>query len=106
LAAMGIHPVNPADNVYIIGSPLFEKITLLLNPAYYPGKEFVIKAHKNSPENIYIQSAVLNGKPLSRAWLLHSEIVSGGTLELQMGPTPNKEWGSGKENLPPSQSKQ
>ena len=106
LAAMGIHPVNPADEVYIIGSPLFEKVTISLDPAYYTGKEFVIVAHKNSPENIYIQSAKLNGKPLSRAWLLHSEIVSGGTLELQMGQEPNKEWGTGKGNLPPSQSKE
>ncbi len=106
LAAIGIHPVNPADNVYIIGSPLFGKVTLRLDPAYYPGKEFVITAHQNSPENVYIQSALLNDKPLSRAWLLHSEIASGGTLDLQMGPTPNKEWGTGKENLPPSQSKE
>ncbi|MDR0843785.1 MAG: GH92 family glycosyl hydrolase [Tannerella sp.] len=105
LAAMGFHPVNPAEDTYIIGSPLFDKVTLRLDPAYYTGKEFVIKAHNNSPENVYIQSATLNEKPLSRAWLLHSEIVAGGTLEFQMGPTPNKEWGVGEENLPPSQSK-
>jgi putative alpha-1,2-mannosidase len=102
---MGFHPVNPADVVYIIGSPLFRKVTLSLDPAYYGGKEFVITAHNNTPENVYIQSATLNGQPLSRAWLLHSEIVSGGTLELQMGATPNKDWGVGQENLPPSQSK-
>ena len=106
LAAMGIHPVNPADDIYIIGSPLFDQVTISLDPAYYTGKEFVIKARNNSPENVYIQSATLNGKPLSRAWLRHSEIVSGGTLEFQMGPEPNKEWGVGKENLPPSQSKE
>lgn len=106
LAAMGIHPVNPAEEVYIIASPLFNKVTLHLDPAYYPGEKFVITAHQNSPENMYVQSATLNGEPLSRAWILHSEIASGGTLELQMGPEPNKEWGTGKENLPPSQSEE
>jgi predicted alpha-1,2-mannosidase len=106
LAAIGFHPVNPADGVYIIGSPLFEKVTLRLDPAYYQGKEFVVKARNNTPENVYIQSATLNGKPLTRAWLLHSEIVAGGTLELQMGAAPNKEWGTGQENLPPSHTKE
>ena len=105
LAAMGLHPVNPADVVYIIGSPLFNKVTISLDPAYYTGEDFVITALNNSPENVYIQSASLNGKPLLRAWITHDEITSGGTLEFKMGPTPNKEWGVGEENLPPSHSK-
>ena len=43
----------------------------------------MIEAHHNSPENIYIQSAKLHGKPLTRAWIYHSEIVAGGKLEFE-----------------------
>ncbi len=102
LAALGFHPVNPGDDVYIIGSPLFEKVTIRLDPVYYKGKTFTVKANRNSNENIYVQSAKLNGKPLTRAWLRHDEIVNGGTLELEMGPQPDKNWG--KDDLPPSLS--
>jgi len=66
------------------------------------GKDFVIVANNNSPSNIYIQSATLNGKPLDRPWFTHSEISNGGRLELNMGPTPNKDWGSAPDAAPPS----
>jgi putative alpha-1,2-mannosidase len=49
---------------------------------------------------MYVQRANLGGKPLERAWLRHSEVMTGETLELVMGPTPNEHWGS--EVLPPS----
>ena len=101
LSAAGIHPVSPVDGIYIIGSPLFEKTTFKLDPHYYSGKTFTIRAHHNSAENIYVQSAILNGKPLNRAWLRHTEVVAGGTLELVMGPKPNENWGSALDELPP-----
>jgi len=43
----------------------------------------------NSPENVYIQRAELNGKPQKNQWLLHKDIVSGGKLTLEMGANPN-----------------
>jgi len=52
-----------------------------------------------SAENKYIQSAVLDGKPLDKPWFYHRELVdggTGGTLELQLGPEPNRTWGSRK----------
>ena len=101
LSAAGIHPVSPVDGIYIIGSPLFEETTFKLDPHYYPGKTFTIRTRNNSAENIYVQSATLNGKPLNRAWLRHAEVVAGGTLELVMGPTPNESWGSAPDELPP-----
>lgn len=88
LAAMGIHPGCPGDNKYQITSPVFEKVTLRLDPECYPGKTFNILARNHSHENIYIQSMRLNGKTLDRYWLLHEEIVKGGTLEMEMGPSP------------------
>jgi len=101
LSAMGFHPVSPVDGVYIIGSPLFDELTIKLDRHYYRGKTFTVKTRNNSAQNMYVQSATLNGKPLERAWLRHSEVVAGGTLELVMGPNPNEGWGSGPDQLPP-----
>ena len=84
LAAMGIHPVCPGDNKYEITSPVFNQVDIQLDPEYYSGKTFSIIAHNNSKENIYIKSMKLNGKPLNRYWITHSEIVNGGTLEMEM----------------------
>lgn len=100
LAAMGLHPINPGDNIYILTSPVFEEITIRLDPDFYEGKSFTIKAVNNSPENIYIQQASLNGKPLDRAWINHEELARGGELEMVMGPEPNYQFGA--DNLPPS----
>jgi predicted alpha-1,2-mannosidase len=91
-SAMGVYPVAPGDGVYQITSPLFDRITVHLNPAFYGGKTLVIEAVDNSPENLYIQSAELNSEPLERAWITHAEIGKGGTLRLHMGPNPS-EWG-------------
>ncbi|HEX4084911.1 MAG TPA: GH92 family glycosyl hydrolase [Chthoniobacteraceae bacterium] len=102
LSAMGLYPANPADGNYMIGSPLFHKTTIHLDPEYYHGGAFTVLADNNSDKNIYIQSAKLNGKPLTRSWLRHEEIAAGGTLELAMGPQPNKVWGSATKDLPSS----
>jgi putative alpha-1,2-mannosidase len=72
---------------------LFDKVTIRLDPKYTKGGTFTITARNNSADNIYIQSAQLNGKPLDRCWITHEEIVGGGTLELVLGPQPNQKWG-------------
>jgi len=82
------------EPVYEITSPIFDKITIQLDPKYYSGKTFTIKTYDNSPENVYIQKAVLNGKPLEECWFAHSELAKGGKLELWLGPEPNKSWGT------------
>jgi predicted alpha-1,2-mannosidase len=100
LGAMGFYPVCPGDGIYILGSPLFKKATIRLDPKWHAGGSFTIVAKNNSAANCYIQSATLHGKPLQRAWIKHSEIVAGGTLELVMGPEPNEGWGSAAEDRP------
>jgi len=82
--------------IYEITSPVFDEITIHLDPDYASGKLFVIKTINNSDQNVYIQRAVLNGKLLDRCYLNHGEIVAGGTLELEMGPVPNTHWGLAK----------
>jgi predicted alpha-1,2-mannosidase len=98
LSMSGFFPVTPGIPAYNIGSPVFDKITIDLPN----GKEFVITAKNTSRENKYIQSASLNGKPLNRPWFTHEDLANGGKLELVMSATPNKLWGSGVNDAPPS----
>lgn len=102
LASIGLHPQNPADDIYIITSPVFSTIEIGLDKNYYKGNKFKITAKNNSPENIYIQRAYLNSKEITRAWLKFSEISSGGELVLEMGDKPNVKFGSANKDLPPS----
>jgi predicted alpha-1,2-mannosidase len=99
LSAMGIYAVTPGSPVYNIGSPLYEKVVLHLPE----NKSFVILARNNSAGNMYIQSANLNGISLNRPWILHDEIVKGGSLVFEMGAEPNKKWGI--LSPPPSMTK-
>ena len=93
LAASGIHQACPGDTRFELFTPLFDQVTLKLDPKYTHGGTFRIIAHNNSPQNSYIQSAKLNGQPLERCWLDYKEITAGGTLDLNLGPEPNPLWG-------------
>jgi predicted alpha-1,2-mannosidase len=93
--AMGFYPLNPVSGDYVIGSPLFTKLTLSLQG----GQGFVISAPRNSPDNLYIQSARLNGKPLDIPIVTYQQIKAGGLLEFDMGPTPSS-WGSAWRGTP------
>jgi putative alpha-1,2-mannosidase len=93
LAAIGFHPLCPGNGRYEICGPLFDRVTLRLDPKYARGKTFAITAHRSKPSDVYIQSATLNGKVLTRSWIDHEEIAAGGELSFVMGPEPNKAWG-------------
>jgi len=84
---------NSTNPIYEITSPVFDEIKIQLDPTYYKGKEFVVKTYDNSHENMYIQRAALNGKPLNNCWFSHADYAKGGVLELWLGPKPNKDWG-------------
>ena len=84
-SALGFYPVTPATTQYVIGSPLFDRVTLALQD----GKEFVIETTDNQPENVYIQSATLNGELYNRSWIDHHDIQKGGKLTFMMGDQPN-----------------
>ncbi len=89
------------DPIYEIGSPLFQKVVLDLGNRYGRGKQFTIEARNASRANIYVQKAQLNGKELNEFWFSASELLKGGSLVLDMGPEPNKKWGTG--SLPKSE---
>jgi len=88
--AMGFYPVNPASAQYMIGSPLFTRTTLNLPN----GKRFEISAANNSADHPYIQSARLNGKPLTAPLITYEQIEAGGKLEFVMGGAPS-DWAVG-----------
>ena len=97
-SALGFYPVSPGVPVYTIGSPLFDKSEIQLAN----GKVFTMIAHGVSWENKYIQSAKLNGAEYNKTWFTHEDVMKGGTLELFMGDRPNKKWGVGEGENPPS----
>jgi predicted alpha-1,2-mannosidase len=80
---------------YEITTPVFDRVVIALDKRYFPGGAFTIETRNNRPGNLYIQSARLNGKPLNdRFWITHKELAAGGRLELELGPKPNKSWGT------------
>lgn len=102
LSALGFYPVCPGSGIYILGSPLFHRALLHLDKEFYGAKTFEIVAENQAPHHPYIQSALLNGKPLLRAWLSHQEIAAGGRLLLSMGPEPNRTWATERAQRPPA----
>lgn len=86
--------------VYEITSPIFDSVTIQLNPQYYKGKSFSIITHNNTKQNTYIQKVQLNGKELNDFWFTHDTFAQGGKLEIWLGDQPNKSWGIG--DLPPA----
>jgi predicted alpha-1,2-mannosidase len=107
MSAMGLFETDggaATQPIYEIGSPLFPMVTIRLDGQFYSGKTFTIEAKNVSDVNRYIQSAQLNGKPLTKPWLYHADIVRGGRLVFVMGPKPNKQWGSKPGDAPPSMS--
>ena len=86
LSAMGIYAVCPGTDQYVIGSPVFKKVTITMED----GKKFVIEANNNSPQNVYIQSATLNGTVYTHNWITYADITNGGVLHFDMGNMPNK----------------
>ncbi len=99
-SALGFYPVNPAEGIYVIGTPLLTKAVIQLPE----GKSFTVRARFLTHENKYIQTATLNEAPLTRSYLRHFEIMDGGELILEMGPQPNYLHWVDEQALPPSAS--
>jgi len=87
--AMGLYPVTPGLPYYDITSPVFEKVSINLTN----GKKFTVIAEGASRTKKYIQKAFINGKEINSPFITHQQIMSGGTLELELAELPNKEWG-------------
>lgn len=95
-SALGFYPVCPATDQYVLGAPLFNKITLQLEN----GEKFEIEAPQNNNENRYIKEAMLDGKVLNQNWIGHQHILKGGKLLFDMDKTPNKNRGTEAKTYP------
>jgi predicted alpha-1,2-mannosidase len=107
LLAIGLFDVRGGaarEPAYEITSPIFDKVIISLDKRFYKGDRFTIEAQNSSRANTYIQSAVLNDRPLDRPWFHHEQLASGGVLTLNLGPKPNRTWGTRPEDAPPSMS--
>lgn len=92
MAAMGLFDVQGGTSLrptFQIGSPQFDRVVIRNGR----GGRFVIETEANGPEDCYVQSATLGGKPLDRCWFFRDEMTDGATLRLKMGPEPNTHWG-------------
>ncbi|MBR4966993.1 MAG: GH92 family glycosyl hydrolase [Bacteroidaceae bacterium] len=101
-SALGFYPVCPASNEYVLGSPLFERVTVKLEN----GKKIVIDAKDNSVENVYISRMRLNGKEYSHNYITHDALIKGCEIKLQMDSSPNLSRGTATEDAPYSHSHQ
>ena len=99
-SALGFYPVAPGSDEYVLGSPLFDKATLHLQN----GERFTIKGRNNNKNNVYVDSAKLNGKAFNKTFLSHQQILQGGELSFDMTNQPNKVWATSKDAVPYSMS--
>jgi predicted alpha-1,2-mannosidase len=88
-SVLGFYPACPGTDQYVLGAPYlpYAKITLP------NGKTFEVKAKGVNDKNRYVKQVLLNGKPYSKMYITHSEILDGGTLEFVMASKPNKSRG-------------
>ena len=100
LSSLGFYQVNPANGIFVFGTPFFDKATVHVGA----DKTFTITASNLNKKNIYIQSVKLNGQPYTKSYITYKDIMDGGTLEFTMGATPNKKFGAAPEDRPQDQS--
>ncbi len=96
MASLGLFQTDGGcrvDPIYEIGSPLYKKVEIDLGGRFGRGEKFTIEAQNVSRRNKYVQSALLNGKSLDSFKFEASELLKGGSLIMDMGPEPNKNWG-------------
>lgn len=96
MASLGLFQTDGGcrvDPIYEIGSPMYKKVTIDLGEQFGRGKTFTIEAKNASRKNVYVQSAKLNGKPLNTFQFSAKELLTGGSLVLEMGSEKNTNWG-------------
>ncbi|MDB5133408.1 MAG: glycoside hydrolase family 92 protein [Mucilaginibacter sp.] len=99
-SAMGFYPVCPTAGQYVLGAPLFSKITLTLEN----GKKVIINAPGNNAVNKYVSNLTYNGKPYDLNYLDHKILTQGAVLNFNMSAKPNKQRGIKNIDFPYSLS--
>jgi putative alpha-1,2-mannosidase len=96
-SALGMYPEIPGRAELILGSPLFPEARI-----QRAGGDIVIKANGADTNAPYVHRLSVNGKPTTKTWLSEEFLNHGGTLEFQLSSTPDKTWGAGDSDAPPS----
>ena len=81
---MGLYPDSPGSPYYTLTTPVFSKVTLHLDPRYYPDGDIVITTDRTSPSQLYIDSMTLGGKRLSGYRVSHKQLVEGRILDMRL----------------------
>jgi predicted alpha-1,2-mannosidase len=96
MSAVGLYAVDPVSARYIFGSPLFDRAELYVGP----NRKLIIEARNNAPDHPYIQRVFWNGRPYSKVWISHADLVKGGHLIFELGAKPNTAFGARVEDQP------
>ena len=94
LSAVGFYPVNPANGLYVFGSPVINEATLQLQG----NKKFHVLVKNNGPKNKYIQAMTLNSANYTKTYIKHTDVMADGELVITMGDKPGTVWGVGEAN--------
>ena len=81
---IGLYPDNPGDPSYTLTTPVFDKVTLHLDPKFYPNGDITIETDRTSPSQQYIKSITIGGKKLNGFRIAHSQLMEGKTLKMQL----------------------
>ncbi len=96
-AFMGLYPEIPGRGEFVLGSPTFKRITV-----QRPGGAVYIEADAAAPDAFYVSKLQVNGHASSKTWLPEDFALHGGRLRFDLGAVPNRSWGTGADDVPPS----
>ena len=85
MSAMGLYSLTPGHPSYVLTSPEFDAVKIHLPN----GKTLSIRAKNNGEKNVYVKSRTLNGKPWTKTWISHADLVNGATIVDTMSDRPN-----------------
>ena len=95
-SALGFYPVCQGSDQYVVGSPLFRKVTVKLEN----GNRFEINTPNNQPSRRYISAMKLNGEDYTKNYLSYQDLLKGAKIDVEMSDTPNKKRGINKSDYP------
>ena len=72
---IGFYPDCPGLPEYTLTTPVFNKVTIRLDPKWYKEKELVIESNRTQPGTLYINKVLLNGKKFNQYRITHDELV-------------------------------
>ena len=98
---MGFYPTAPSSNIYNIGSPALEAVTMRLGN----GHQVKVTTENWSKQNVYVEKMLLNGKEYDKSYITYDDIRDGADIHFVMSGQPNRQRAVSDRSMPPSLSK-